>query len=101
MLMASSRDGKVISGRQRARRNHSKRVKLTIRGDVQDIGFRLRLLAEAQRLSLPELFADDLLDMRTVVAHVVGMTVLWMMQKSGDSAGVSEEFGEGQPEEKA
>jgi acylphosphatase len=71
--MASSKDEKRTSGRRGGRRGPAKRVKLTIRGDVQDVGFRLRLLSEAQRLSLSEFFADNLPDKETVVVYVGGM----------------------------
>ena len=49
-----------------------KKVKLVIRGDVQDVGFRLCLLKEAQRLSVPNFFADNLPDKKTVIALVGG-----------------------------
>jgi len=49
-----------------------KKVKLVIKGNVQDIGFRLRLLKEAQRLSISQFFADNQPDKRTVIAYVGG-----------------------------
>ncbi|MCK4366618.1 MAG: acylphosphatase [Thermoplasmata archaeon] len=49
-----------------------KKVKLTIRGDVQDVGFRLCLLKEAQKLSIPNFFADNLSDEKAVIALVGG-----------------------------
>lgn len=48
-----------------------KKVKLVISGDVQDVGFRLCLLKEAQKLSIPKFFADNLPD-KTVLALVGG-----------------------------
>lgn len=49
-----------------------KRVKLVIKGNVQDVGFRLSLLKEAQRLSISQFFADNQPDKRTVMAYVGG-----------------------------
>ncbi len=52
--------------------NYTKKIKLTIAGNVQDVGFRLRLLSEAQRLSLSGFFAANLPDKRTVVVYAGG-----------------------------
>lgn len=49
-----------------------KKVKLVITGDVQDVGFRLSLLREAQGLSITNFFADNLPDKKTVIALVGG-----------------------------
>lgn len=62
-----SRHDRVDGGR-----SPMKKVKLVISGDVQDVGFRLSLLKEAQRLSITNFFADNLPDKKTVIVLVGG-----------------------------
>jgi len=70
--MAALKGHRKTTSRLKRKVVTNKKVKLTIRGNVQDMGFRLRLLSEAQRLSLSEFFAANLPDKETVMVHVGG-----------------------------